>query len=674
MVSLRLGSRFWLGGFAGCALWCAAGGFVVAMAATTPAALLNPVFQDHAVLQRDHADPVWGEAARDSTVVVEFAGHRVQARADAHGQWHAALPALPAGGPYTLSVRASDGATETIHDVLVGDVWLCSGQSNMALPVWRTLNQRVVFQTSANDRLRMLTISDTSRAAPQSALPAGDHWQIAGPATVPKWSATCYYFARELQKHVPVPMGMIVAAWGGSRIEPWMTVQALRKVGGYTQQLDLLAQYARDPAAAGQAWGRTWKAWWLQHARTAPDAAPWSPDTAHAAGWKPAPLTLGAWQHWGAPSLARFNGMVWFRTTVQLTRQQAAQAAVLKLLANETDETFVNGHWVGSTFGGAQRAYPVAKGVLHAGTNLIAVNVLDTFEEGGVQGAPATRALQLADGTTVPLAEHWQYQPVPLAFGSPPSTPWDPVAGVATLYNGMLAPLGDYGFKGVVWYQGASNTGDPGNYRTLLEGLRGGLRAQFGQSLPMLIVQLSSFGPMTSQPGPSGWAEIREAQRQAAQDDPDSALAVSVDLGERDHFIHPADKQLLGERLSRAALHLIYGEKSLAPSGPVPVAARRAGDGIEVTFHDVTGKLVSYSTGHPISFELCTTGKDACQYAKADLAGDAVRLTSSIPVAQVTRVRYCWADTPICTLYDQSGLPAGPFELAVTGARSGAKP
>lgn len=668
MVSFRFGGKEWLAGIAGCALWCAAG---ICSAAPAAPALLNPVFRDHAVLQRDHADPVWGRAAPGTEVAVQFAGHRLRARADAAGDWHAVLPALSAGGPYTLTVRAADGATQTIDDVLVGDVWLCAGQSNMALPVWRTLNQRVVFQTSGNDRLRMLTVSDTSRAAPQQAVPAADHWQIAGPDTVPKWSATCYYFARELQKKVPVPMGMVVAAWGGSRIEPWMTPAALGAVGGYAEPLKLLAQYARDPSAAGRAWGRDWMAWWLQHAGTTARAAPWSLATAQAAGWKPAPLTLGAWQHWGVPDLAHFNGMVWFRTTVTLTPAQAAQGATLRLLANETDQTFVNGHWVGSTFGGSQRAYRVPKGVLRAGTNLIAVNVLDTFEEGGVQGAPSTRALRLDDGTTVSLATHWQYQPVPLAFGAPPSTPWDPVAGVSTLYNGMLAPLDHYAFRGVLWYQGASNAGDPGNYRSLLESLRRQFRAQFGASLPMLIVQLSNFGPPSATPGPSGWADIREAQRVVADEDPNSALAVSFDIGERDHFIHPANKLMLGERLSRAALHLVYGDKSLSPSGPVPIAAVRAGRRIKVTFKDVTGGLVSYSTNHPISFELCTAQKDGCQYATADLEGDAVLLGSPLPIAQVTRVRYCWADTPICTLYDQSGLPAGPFQLSVGAAHAG---
>lgn len=637
----------------------------VAAGAGSSATLLNPLFQDHAVLQRDHADPVWGTAKPRAELTITFAGHVLHARADADGHWQARLPALPAGGPYTLAVGTAYGETRTIHDVLVGDVWLCAGQSNMVLPVWRTLNQRVVIQNSQNDRIRMLTVDDVASAAPLQAIPATDHWLGASPATVRNFSATCYYFARALQRKVDVPMGLVVTAWGGSRIEPWMSAAALRGVGGHGPQLDLLAAYARDKSQAGQAWGRRWQAWWQSHAGTAKAPMPWSLDSLREPGWKPAPLARGAWQHWGIASLANFTGMLWYRTTVTLTPAQAAQAAVLKLFANETDQTFVNGHWVGSTFGGSQRAYPVPRGVLRAGTNLIAVNVLDTFEEGGVQGADSTRVLQLADGTRIPLANHWEYRVVPSSMGSPPSAPWDPVAGVSALYNGMVAPLGDYGVRGLVWYQGASNTGDPRNYLTLLEALRRQYRAQFGASLPMLIVQLSSFGPMSTHPGPSGWADIREAQRLAAKADPLSALAVSVDIGERFHFIHPADKEILGDRLVRAAMHVAYGDRTLAPSGPVPVSATRSGDAVTVTFGDVTGKLVSYSTDHPISFELCGSQPDSCQYAVADLHGNRVTLRAPVPAGTVDRVRYCWADSPLCTLYDDSGLPAGPFEMRI---------
>lgn len=635
-------------------------------ACAADAALLNPLFQDHAVLQRDRADPVWGQAKPGAALTIRFAGHTVHSRADADGHWQATLPALPAGGPYTLAVSSTDGATQTIGDVLVGDVWLCSGQSNMVLQVKRTLDSRAEIQDASNDRLRMLTVDDVASAVPLQAIPAGDHWLKTTPANVPEFSATCYYYARELQKTVPVPMGMVVAAWGGARIEPWMSAQALRKVGGYDPGLDLLALYAKDRPRAEQQWDRQWKAWWLSRPGATAANAPWNASSLGQPGWQRAPLQRGAWQHWGLPSLADFTGMLWYRTTVKLDKAQAAQGAVLDLLANEIDQTWVNGHWVGTAYGSVQRHYTVPAGVLHEGVNLIAVNVTGTYRDDGLQGPASSRALKLADGTSLPLRD-WQYRVVPASYGAAPGLPWQSTSGLATLHNGMIAPLGHYGFRGAVWYQGASNTEDPGNYRALLEGLRDDVRARFGADLPFLIVQISSYGPSPTQPGESGSAEVREAQRRVAAEDPRSGLAISVDIGER-YDIHPANKQELGRRLARVARHVIYGDKALPPSGPVALSARHDGDAVTLRFGDVTGKLVAYSTDHPTGFELCGARSGTCHYALADMHGDQVTLHVPAAADAVTRVRYCWADSPICTLYDQADLPAGPFEIPVTSA------
>jgi sialate O-acetylesterase len=626
--------------------------------------LLNPVFQDHAVLQRDHDNPVWGEATPGTGLTIAFAGKTIRARADGDGHWQAMLPALAAGGPYTLSARADDGSTQTIADILLGDVWLCSGQSNMELPVERTLDAASEIHNAGNDRIRMLTVSDTNNAAPLGRIPASDRWLSATPANVPTFSATCYYFARELQKTTPVPMGLIVSSWGGSRIEPWMSAQALRKVGGYDEGLGLLDAYVKDPARASAQWDRQWKTWWLSRSGQTEDNAPWNPAHVDAQGWQPAPINRGPWQHWGMPELAGFTGMLWYRTTLTLSQQQAAQAAALSLgTANEIDQTWINGHWIGTAYGGAPRTYAVPSNVLHAGDNLIAVNVLNTYRDGGIYGPADQRALRLRDGTRIALGD-WQYRVVPTSFGTPPRVPWQSTSGLTTLYNGMIAPLGHYGLRGVLWYQGESNTGDAGSYRALLENLRDDLRARFGDKLPFLIAQLSSYGAPPTHPGESGWADVREAQRLVAAEDPHSGLAVSVDIGER-YDIHPADKQELGRRLARVARHIVYGDAQ-PPSGPVPATARRSGDSVTLSFADITGRLVAYSADAPIGFELCGSKPDSCDYAQAEIRGTQVVLHAKLPTDDITRVRYCWANSPICTLYDDAGLPAGPFELSLT--------
>jgi sialate O-acetylesterase len=639
-------------------------GVQAVQAADEHAPLLNPLFQDHAVIQRDRADPVWGHAKPGEAVNISFDGHDIHAQADADGRWQASLPAHAAGGPYTLTVATPDGDTQTIHDVLVGDVWLCSGQSNMQLQVKRALDARAEVQDASNDRIRVLTVDDISSVKPLDSIPASDHWLATTPKTIAEFSATCYFYARELQKDVPVPMGLVVAAWGGSRIEPWMSEAALRKVGDYGASLDLLAEYRKDPVHAGQQWSRVWQAWWHSRPGIAKNDEPWNPADANDNGWLAAPIDSGAWQHWGKPELANFTGMLWYRTSVTLTQAQAAQHAALNFTANEIDQTWVNGHWVGTGYGnGDVRGYAIPPGVLHEGKNLIAVNVLNTYRDGGIYGPSSKRALHLADGSNVPLGT-WQYKVVPLAYGAPPNVPWQSTSGLTTLYNGMIAPLGHYAFRGELWYQGESNTGDAASYRKLLEAWRADERERFGADLPVLIAQLSSYGPSPTHPGESGWADVREAQRLAAAEDPHSGLAVSVDIGER-YDIHPANKQELGRRLARAARHVIYGA-ALPPSGPTPAAARQTGDTVTLTFHDVTGQLVAYSADNPIGFELCGDQPGSCHYALAEIHGNQVVLHAHASAQNAARVRYCWADSPICTLYDQAGLPAGPFQLTIT--------
>ncbi len=649
------------------ALACAASFSV--QAATNEASLLNPLFQDHAILQRDQSIPVWGNAKPGERVGITFAGNKASTRADANGRWEASLPALPAGGPYVLTATAADGSAQTINDVLLGDVWLCTGQSNMVLQVKRTLDSRAEMQNASNDRIRVLTLDNVSSVTPLDSIPASDHWLKTTPENIPEFSATCYYFARELQKTVNVPMGLVVSAWGGSRIEPWMSTQALRKVGGYDGALDLLELYTKDPQQAGQQWDKQWRTWWHSRAGVAADDEPWNPAHISQAGWQNAPLDQGAWQRWGKPELANFTGTLWYRTIVKLTAAQAAQAVTLHLsTVNEADQTWVNGRWVGTEYGGQPRSYTIPSGVLHEGDNLVAINVLNTYRDGGLYGDASQRALQLADGSTVSLADHWQYRVVPSNYGFPPSVPWQSTQGLSTIYNGMTAPLGHYAFRGALWYQGESNTGDASHYQALLEALRADLRTRFGAPLPFLIVQLAGYGPAPTHPVESGSASVREAQRLAAADDGRSGLATAVDIGERTD-IHPANKQELGRRLARVARHVVYGE-NLPPSGPVPVSAQRDGDAVTVRFKDVTDALVVYGADHPVGFELCGAQADSCHYAQADASGDTVTLHAALPAADIARVRYCWADSPICTLYDHSGLPAGPFELSVTTTRS----
>ncbi|MCI2244601.1 9-O-acetylesterase [Xanthomonas sp. PPL568] len=649
----------WSGRLLAMALACCA---IPCMAQHGAPPLLHPLFQDHAVLQRDRPMPVWGHAAPGATVSVTFARQSVSARADADGRWRATLKPIAAGGPYDMTVRAGQ-ERQVVRDVLIGDVWLCSGQSNMELPVWRALDASRELAAATQPSIRLFAVPKAAAVTPQEAFAAAVAWQPASPQTVREFSAACFYFARELQKTVKVPMGLIQAAWGGARIEAWTSADALRAQGGMDAALDVLALYATDPVAASARWGRHWQQWWSTRAGAKPGDTPWQPGAGRT-GWQDAPAALGAWERWGVPALADYNGTVWYRTQVTLTAAQAAQGARLVLgPVDETDMTWVNGVAVGSQNAPSDpRRYALAPGLLKAGRNTVVVNVLDTYGEGGLAGPASAQAVELEDGTRIVLDAPWQYRVAPDPQ-SPPLAPWHAASGMSTLYNGMIAPLGAYGLRGMLWYQGESNTGDGAAYATRLSGLRDDWRRQFGTALPLLVVQLAGYGRPPRAPAESGWAQVREAQRRVAAEDPHSGLAVAIDIGDA-YDIHPPNKQELGRRLAQAARHVVYGERALAPSGPTPRAASRTQGTVRIAFDDVVGALVTTGANGPIGFELCDAQAQHCTYADAALDGRTVVLRSP-QAATATRIRYCWADGPVCTLGDSSGAPAGPFELSL---------
>jgi sialate O-acetylesterase len=626
-------------------------------ASSANAALLHDLFQDHAVLQREQAINVWGRAAPGESLTVTLANSSSQAKADSTGLWRLSLPGMSAGGPYQLSVTAASGEKQVVDDVMIGDVWLCSGQSNMVLQVHRALDSRSEIANSTNDSIRMLTVPLANNPVPQYGFVGPVQWLKASPTTVPEFSALCLYFARELQKKDKVPMGLINAAWGGSKIQSWMTASALRSMGGYDRALDALAQSSKDPFAANSQWASIWEDWYRQRAKD----QPWS---AKPTGeWKLAPVERGYWEDWGVPELARYDGMLWYRTSVTLTKSQASQQATLALgRVDESDQAWINGRLVGAAGPGGEKSYPLPPNVLHAGENSVVVSILDTYANGGLPGSMESRALRFADGSSVVLNKEWRYRLPPANAAFPLRAPWEATAGLGVIHNGMIAPLSNLSLRGVAWYQGESNTDEGDRYQALLTRFFADWRAQFGAKTPFFVVQLAGYGPASSKPSESGWANLREGQRLAVNADGNAGLAIAVDLGERTD-VHPANKQEVARRLARAARHVLYKDAA-PPSGPMPVSARRDGDAVSVEFTDTTGKLVAYSAARPIGFETCGSSAGSCEYAEATLQGQRVILKSA-NASSATRVRYCWADSPVCTLYDEAPLPAGPFQIEV---------
>jgi sialate O-acetylesterase len=618
-------------------------------AAAEPA--LNPLFSDHGVLQRGRPIRVWGTASPGERVPVALGPARVTVTADRSGAWRATLPAMTAGGPYTLTA-----GTARASDILIGDVWLCSGQSNMELQVSAALNAWNETQSADDPQLRIMTVPHRTAMTPQTSI-AGLAWRPVTPATVGGFSAACYYMAKELRASQNVPVGAIAASWGGTQIRSWLDSAAIAAIGDEDSRDFTLAE--RDPAAANARFGERWGAWWRQQSGDAPGAEPWH--ASNRLSWSPVPA-MRYWELWGDPRFASFNGMVWMRKRFTLTAAEAAQGGTLSLtVIDELDQSFVNGVAVGNRYSWeAPRDYRIPPGVLRAGENEVLVNVYDGSGAGGLSGPAEQVRLTLADGQVKPLGEGWQFSVAHVA-GSPPRSPWDEAMGFTRIYNGMIAPLGPYGLTGVAWYQGEADVGLPGSYADRLGSMMAMWRRQFGRpDLPFLIVSLANYGPFAARPVESRWAALREQQRLAVARDPHAALAVAMDLGER-LDIHPGNKQEVGRRLARAARALAYGSHD--PAGPEVARARREGADVVVEFSGVSGALHSWSGDVVLSLELCGEGQGTCRYARGTANGRHVRIAGDGRPA--TRVRYGWADSPVTNLYDEAPLPVGPFEVPI---------
>lgn len=635
------------------------------------ASLLYPTFQDHAVLQRGAPIPVWGDTEAGATVTVTLAsGHgartaimaaRVTARAASDGRWQAMLPALSAGGPYTLTASSAAGTRQTVGDILIGDVFLCSGQSNMEYPT-RLASDYDQDVNDANDaRIRLFHIERFASVVPRSGFGAGARWQVTSPQSVREFSAVCYFFGRELQPAVGVPIGLIESAWGGSVIQAWISAPRLRRLGGYGPYLDLLPVYARSPTRAARDWDRIAAGWWRAHDPGSAAQPPWYVPRYDDSSW-PGIVPSGSWREWHVPALQTFNGLVWLRKEVVLDAREAGQAATLSLGAiDQSDITWVNGAEVGALQGyDVPRVYRVPPGVLRSGRNIIALGV---FGGGGPLVPGSSMSLQLADGRSVRLAGEWRYRTsAPMSrTGQIPEVPWLNQFGLTVLHDGMIAPLGATRIRGVLWYQGESNTGAPAQYARLLPALIADWRQQFGQATPVLIVQLPGFGPYRTRPQPSDWARLREVERRVTASTPHAGLAVTIDIGST-RFLHPTDKQDVGARLALLARNLIYGQSVIGAS-PSPVGAWRSGGEVAVRFDAHGGGLRMEESNRPLGFQLCDRSQH-CAFVDAQLRDMDVVLDGS-PVPAAVTVRYCWADSPLCNLYDGAGLPAVPFELPI---------
>jgi sialate O-acetylesterase len=638
-------------------------------AAESAMPLVHPLFASHAVLQRNKPIPFWGWARAGASVVVSFGGASQTVRADAGGKWRAEFPERAAGTGLRLEVREEAGRTASSDDLSIGDVFLCTGQSNMVHPMYRALNPMRELDRPEDKNIRLFQVPLTGAAGPQALTPKGAAWAVATVKTVPNFSAVCMFFGRNVTNEKKLPVGLVFSAWGGTHIETWIGAEGLRKVGGYEQELDLLDVFNRNEAEGYALAGKQWEEWWL--GRT-PKERPWERPAAQVAALPAVPL-LADWREFDDPAMKSYVGMVWFYRTIELSADQAAKARRIGFgTVGEIASVWVNGKFLGASAGGSSAGdekgnYTLPAGMLKPGANVVAIAAYNSNlnVRAGLLGPAHDMRLSVEGSEPIALDKGWRYARV-TQRGSPPRLPWEGRAGFTSAYNGMIAPLGDLPLAGVLWDQGGSNAVRAGEYKPLLKMLISEWRRQLrAAELPFVIIQLTGVGGMTSEAEDDSWSRIREVQRQVALEDPRAALVVTVDTQDR-FDSHAAQRKAIGARAWQAARKVVYGE-DVATSGPVPLKAELSGNNVVIPFGGLSGKLIAAAAGRPYPFMICAPDGKRCAFADAQLAGNTV--TVEVPAGiEPAMVRYCWSRVPICNLFDAAGAqdPAGPFELKIT--------
>lgn len=611
------------------------------------------VLSDGAVIQRDRPVPVWGWAAPGAEIAVTLGGAEASTAADDDGRWRVELPGVSAGGAGTLVVTSGAERAEA-RDLLAGDVWVLSGQSNMEWTV-RDSDDAAAERAAATDpSIRHFKVPRSFADEPQDQL-AGGAWVAGSPETVGDFSAVGYFFARDLRRHHDVPIGLVNATWGGSRIEPWMSAEMLGLDASGVAALND-AEQARRQVVREQlrdAIGGLPET----DAGIDGDVALWAAPDLDDSEWAMVPVP-GTWEAAGYPAL---DGVAWYRTTVTLTSGEAAAGVTLGLgMIDDDDVTWVNGTEIGRTEGwNVVRRYAAPPSTLRTGENVIAVRIVDHEAGGGIAGAEDMLYLETAGGARRPLAGDWRFRvgAVRLAWGG--SANQRPML----LWNQMVAPLTPMPVTGVLWYQGESNAGSvedatayAGQFQSMIEGWR----AAWSQpNLPFLWAQLTSFmAPPTGPEDAGTWPLLRESQS-AALALPHTAEAVILDVGEADD-IHPRDKQTVGYRLALAARSLVYGEDGVVDSGPRYRSHTVEADRVIVSF-DGTGGGLATRDGAALGGFAVAGADGRWHWAEAAIEGDRVVVRSD-SVPEPVDVRYAWANNPeAATLVNAEGLPAAPF-------------
>lgn len=646
---------------------------ISALSFTTYADVVLPrLVSNGMVLQRDENLKIWGWANENEKISISFLNKNYETVADKSGNWEVQIPKQKAGGPYQMTINGDNQIV--IDDILFGDVWICSGQSNMELPITRVkVAYPGLVESSENDNIRHFAVNTTYEFNEQRQdFQTGD-WKKATPENVEQFSAVGYFFAKSLYEKYQVPIGLIRIAVGGSPAEAWLSESTIK--AKYPNFNTLLEKYKNKDTVASI----------IANDRAAVDN--WNKNIdANDLGlleepkWRDNDLDFKEWKTFTVPGLweknpfiedaqesqlnvsgrAASSGVIWFKKEIQVTKEQLGKDNLLVLgVLVDRDEVFVNGKFVGSTgYQYPPRRYKVPSEVLKEGKNIITVRLVSNNGNGGF--VPDKHYGLTLGNDTIPLTGEWKYK---VGYSSPRMP-----AGQVTfhyqpssLFNAMVSPLKNYGNKGVIWYQGESNTSNPKEYENSFADVILDWRKHFSDpKMPFLFVQLANFMEESDQPQESNWAETREVQRKTLRI-PNTAMVVLTDAGEWND-IHPLDKKTVGDRLALAARNQAYGDKKVVYSGPALKSYKIKGNKFILQFDHVGSGLTTRDNEALQHFAIADeSGK--FHWAKAEIKGRNVIVWND-SISNPTRLRYGWSHNPLkANLYNKEGLPASPFEI-----------
>lgn len=610
---------------------------------------LPAIFGDNMVLQRDSPIKVWGWAEKNERVRLRFMQQNVEAKADQNGKWSLTLAPASYGGPYLMEINGKNDHI-LIKNILIGEVWLASGQSNMEWTVKNSNDATAEIARANYPALRAFNVVKSMSDVPKENL-AGK-WDICTPATVADFSAVGYYFSLKLYQELGIPVGIINASWGGTGVETWTSASSFNNLPVHFKQpyiqtgITSLKSFITENEQKKQVYFQALEK-----------------DPGIIGEWYTKRLDLLSWHKMNVPqlwesTLQETDGIVWFKRNISLPKGTAGKGGTIHLgTIDDDDICWINGIEVGATTGyTVERTYNIPTDILKDGENSITVKITDTGGGGGFYGNAASLNIEIG-GEKFPLDGEWYYKEAVTnkQFGYKETSP---NMYHSLLFNAMINPIIPYTIRGVIWYQGENNAGQPNDYLTLFPNLIRDWRSQWNRVFPFYWVQLANYMAKDSIPQDSDWAKLRDAQTRTLSL-AHTGQAVITDIGDADD-IHPRNKQEVGRRLALIALAKDYGKKDLIYSGPTFKSLERKADKLLISFESTGGALsVTNKYGYVEGFAVAGADKKFV-WAKAHAVGDQVLVYAS-QIADPVYVRYAWGNNPDVNLYNKAGLPAVPF-------------